>query len=104
MNTADIRNTDRDQRFFWAIAIPITASIVGVAVLFAYQGDKLYNALFKASHRWGEDSSTNFIAPSLIDVNQLQNDPQPFHAESWSLRKRSWFGSKRSNADSVLLT
>ncbi|KAF2874298.1 hypothetical protein BDV95DRAFT_627032 [Massariosphaeria phaeospora] len=55
MNTADIRNTNKNQGFFWAIAIPITVTIVGTAVLLAYYGDKLYDATFEAFRKLRED-------------------------------------------------
>ncbi|EFQ90083.1 hypothetical protein PTT_13401 [Pyrenophora teres f. teres 0-1] len=51
MNTSDIRNTDRGQGFFWSIALPVTAGIVFAAVLLAYHGDKLYDAIVQTYHQ-----------------------------------------------------
>ncbi|KAI0437214.1 hypothetical protein F4803DRAFT_165336 [Xylaria telfairii] len=37
MNTADIRNTDSGQWLFWTISVPVTLTIVGLAMGVAYQ-------------------------------------------------------------------
>jgi hypothetical protein len=60
MNTADIRNTDRSQGFFWAIAVPVTAGIVFAAVLLAYHGDKLYDRISQTTHRFRDHGFTSF--------------------------------------------
>jgi hypothetical protein len=54
MNTSDIRNTDRGQGYFWAIAVPVTLGIVFAAVLLAYHGDRLYDAFWQAVHTLAE--------------------------------------------------
>ncbi|KAI1745226.1 hypothetical protein F4680DRAFT_401433 [Xylaria scruposa] len=41
MNTVDIRDTDSKQWLFWAVSIPVTVSIVGLAMTMAYQGHYL---------------------------------------------------------------
>ncbi|KAI1335336.1 hypothetical protein F5Y15DRAFT_251880 [Xylariaceae sp. FL0016] len=39
MNFADIRNTDEEQRFFWIVALPTTAFVLGIAYLYGYKWD-----------------------------------------------------------------
>jgi hypothetical protein len=63
MNTADIRNMDRGQGYFWAIAVPVTAGIVFAAVLLAYHGDKLYDAILQAIDQFTEHRSNS---PAMV--------------------------------------
>jgi hypothetical protein len=83
MNTADIRNTDRGQGYFWAIAVPVTLGIVFAAVLLAYHGDKLYDAFWQAVHKLAERRSAT--STKIL---------QPEGKRSWmpmpSLRSRPW--------------
>lgn len=41
MNTVDIRNQDTTQWLFWAIALPITAAVVVLALVVAYRYDEI---------------------------------------------------------------
>ncbi|KXJ90403.1 hypothetical protein Micbo1qcDRAFT_205251 [Microdochium bolleyi] len=41
MNTTDIRDTEHDQRIFWAIAIPVTLLTLTLAFLYGYHGEDL---------------------------------------------------------------
>ncbi|KAI1451696.1 hypothetical protein F4805DRAFT_463537 [Annulohypoxylon moriforme] len=41
MNTTDIRNTDYDQRFFWAVALPVTFVVLALAFFYGYKGDTI---------------------------------------------------------------
>ncbi|KAI1485619.1 hypothetical protein F5X96DRAFT_674469 [Biscogniauxia mediterranea] len=41
MNTTDIRDTDWDQRFFWMISLPLTAVVVGLAMIYGYKWDSV---------------------------------------------------------------
>jgi len=41
MNTVDIRNQDTTQWLFWAIALPITAGVVVLALVVAYRYDEI---------------------------------------------------------------
>lgn len=45
MNTADIRNLEQTQWIFWSAAVPVTAVVVGIAVLLAYKGDEIWKLL-----------------------------------------------------------
>ncbi|KAK6337439.1 hypothetical protein TWF730_002838 [Orbilia blumenaviensis] len=53
MNTNDIRDMDRDQKIFWATAIPITVVVVGFALCWAYTGDIIQDRLFGPYSVWG---------------------------------------------------
>lgn len=83
----DIRNTNRSQGFFWAIALPVTAAIVVGAVLLAYQGDKLYDVIAKAFHQWRQDSNMSDHIPraGLLSIDQK---PQPFYKQPVRLWNR----------------
>ncbi|KAK6530851.1 hypothetical protein TWF281_007687 [Arthrobotrys megalospora] len=54
MNTTDIRDTDRDQRIFWATAVPVTVVVVGFALSWAYIGDSIQDRLFGPYSFWGK--------------------------------------------------
>ncbi|KAG9256925.1 uncharacterized protein F5Z01DRAFT_697683 [Emericellopsis atlantica] len=45
MNTVDIRDMDADQGDFWKTALPISAAVVGSALVFAYYGEHIRNWL-----------------------------------------------------------
>lgn len=63
MNTTDVRNTNHGQGFFWVIAIPVTAGIVGISVLIAYRGANIYAFLSKAYYSLRDEPRT--IATSM---------------------------------------
>ncbi|GAB1206161.1 hypothetical protein APSETT445_004843 [Aspergillus pseudonomiae] len=48
MNTSDIRNTDRNQWLFWAIAAPLTLFIVGVCMVVAYEGERIRDVIVQS--------------------------------------------------------
>lgn len=93
MNTSDIRNTNKGQGFFWAIAIPITACIVFAAVLLAYHGDKLYDAIVQAIHQLREQQT--IVRATQAEPGQLLEKTLPLHSSSWTSRRRSGFGLQR---------
>ncbi|KAI1376536.1 hypothetical protein F4677DRAFT_81099 [Hypoxylon crocopeplum] len=51
MNTSDIRNTGNDSRFFWLIALPFTAGVVGVAFLYGYKWDDITESMSRMQAR-----------------------------------------------------
>lgn len=51
MNTADIRDMTNSQSTFWAVALPVTAGVVSLAILAAYKGDSLHEWLFERRER-----------------------------------------------------
>ncbi|KAH7384605.1 hypothetical protein BKA66DRAFT_416936 [Pyrenochaeta sp. MPI-SDFR-AT-0127] len=101
MNTSDIRNTSRGQDFFWAIAIPVTAGIVFLAVLLAYHGDKLYDAVVQVVHQLRKKRTQRVAQP---EHRQLwSKKPLPLHQRSWSLRRHSGFGLKQLDSGAMRL-
>jgi hypothetical protein len=89
MNTADIRNINKSQGLFWAIAVPVTAVIVLVAILLAYHGDKLYDRILQMIHRFAERHSAS---------SHMTLEPQPNGKSFWNtpsrMHHRSWITSK----------
>lgn len=41
MNTTDIRDTGHNQSLFWVVAMPVTASVVALALTYGYKGEEL---------------------------------------------------------------
>lgn len=94
MNTSDIRNTDRSQTFFWAIAIPVTAGIVFSAVLLAYHGDKLYDAVVQVVHEIREKRA--MTSRPLLEFRNAWDKSLPVYKVPWKARRRSAFGFKNA--------
>jgi hypothetical protein len=88
MNMSDVRNTDQTQGFFWAIAIPVTACIVFAAVLLAYHGDKLYDAIVQALHQLREQRMRKKLAPAPLKPGRTWPDMLPLYLRFWNLRGR----------------
>jgi hypothetical protein len=87
MNTADIRNTDRGQGYFWAIAVPVTAGIVFAAVLLAYHGDKLYDAGLQTIHQFGEYRSTSSATALRPEKRRSWAGDLATHRRPWKSRR-----------------
>jgi hypothetical protein len=83
MNTADIRNMDRGQGYFWAIAVPVTAGIVFAAVLLAYHGDKLYDAILQAIQQFTEHRSNS---PAMV----LRPERKRSWGQGLATHRRPW--------------
>ncbi|OAL53758.1 hypothetical protein IQ07DRAFT_501866 [Pyrenochaeta sp. DS3sAY3a] len=94
MNTSDIRNTNRSQTFFWAIAIPVTAGIVFSAVLLAYHGDKLYDAVVQVVHEIREKRA--MTSEPLLEFRNAWDKSLPVYKVPWKARRRSAFGFKNA--------
>jgi Na+/proline symporter len=88
MNTTDIRDTDRTQGFFWAIAIPVTAGIVFASVLLAYQGDKVYDAVAETVHKVKERYSRTRTQGSMQNLGRTWQRPISIRPSLWNLRRR----------------
>jgi Mg2+ and Co2+ transporter CorA len=87
MNTADIRSTDRGQGYFWAIAVPVTAGIVFAAVLIAYHGDKLYDAVLKTTHQFTERRSASPETVSRPERKSSWGGRSAMYRRSWKTRR-----------------
>lgn len=88
MNTSDIRDMERTQSFFWAISIPVTAAIVTSAVLLAYRGDKLYDAVQYAfdttKEKYARKKARN--VPLKVDVSWWDRMPLVFRRRTFRER------------------
>jgi hypothetical protein len=102
MNMSDVRNTDQTQGFFWAIAIPVTAGIVFLAVLLAYRGDKLYDAIVQAVHQLKEQRARRRVIPAPLKPGRTWPEMLPFYLRFWSLRERAGFSKSNSEKQHLL--
>jgi len=96
MNTNDIRNMSNSQSTFWAIALPVTIVVVGLAVLAAYKGDSILEWLFHSRQRLkitrygqieGRRRRGSPVAQHQRETGSFSNSTQ-FHAESGGQRYR----------------
>jgi hypothetical protein len=87
MNTADIRNTNRGQGYFWAIAVPVTAGIVFAAVLLAYHGDKLYDEGLQAIHQFVAYRSTSSVTELRPRKRRSWGGGLATHRHPWKSRR-----------------
>jgi hypothetical protein len=51
MNTADVRNTEYDQKIFWLVALPVTFAVLALALLYGYRWDAVLGLLPRALRR-----------------------------------------------------
>lgn len=52
-NTADIRDMSNTQSTFWALAIPVTVTVVAVAMFVAYKGDVVHDFFSELNQNLG---------------------------------------------------
>ncbi|KAI0594964.1 hypothetical protein F4775DRAFT_595725 [Biscogniauxia sp. FL1348] len=79
MNTTDIRDTNWDQRFFWMISLPLTAVVVGLAMIYGYKWDSVMDF---ASTKWdayqtrreGRTRPAGLDIPGLSGTGSFQGD------------------------------
>jgi hypothetical protein len=102
MNMSDVRNTDQTQGFFWAIAIPVTAGIVFAAVLLAYRGDKLYDAIVQTVHQLREQRARKRMTTAPLNPGTTWPDMPHLHLRFWSLRGRGGFATSKSEKQHLL--
>jgi hypothetical protein len=88
MNMSDIRNTDSTQAFFWAIAIPVTAGIVFVAVFLACRGDKLYYTIVQTTQEVKERWRAKNLQTALSYDGGTSRHISAFSQSSWILRRQ----------------
>ncbi|KAI1503181.1 hypothetical protein F5X99DRAFT_425986 [Biscogniauxia marginata] len=79
MNTVDIRDTDRDQRFFWAISIPMTAGVVALAMIYGYKWDSVMDFASTVwevyqTRREGRHKHAGLEIPGLSDTHSYRDD------------------------------
>ncbi|OGM41814.1 hypothetical protein ABOM_009626 [Aspergillus bombycis] len=67
MNTRDIRDMDRDQWLFWAIAAPLTLFIVGVCMVVAYEGERIRDVI--------TENDTNKRKKDVVSGPETGNSP-----------------------------
>jgi hypothetical protein len=73
MNTADVRELDRDQRIFWTSAIPLTLAVSSLALNFGYKWDTV-TALFSKAFKF-QDSSGLYEGLEKDLLSQLGEEP-----------------------------
>ncbi|KAH7183663.1 uncharacterized protein B0J16DRAFT_416694 [Fusarium flagelliforme] len=72
MNTRDIRDTEWDQRLFWSSAVPVTALVLALALIYGYKWEEV-TELFKKTF-------SNQDLPQLHDISE--QDLMPLSAEA----------------------
>ena len=51
MNTTDIRDTEHSQNLFWAVAVPVTACVVVLALSYGYKGEEILDWIHSRMRR-----------------------------------------------------
>lgn len=98
MNTADIRDMGATQERFWAVAVPVTVTVMGTATFLAYKGDLIRKwLLFEAMQSTsGRESAKKECSRSARRSEQvLQKDSFAF-GRSWDAKW--WHSSKVEEA------
>ncbi|RLM01564.1 hypothetical protein CFD26_108727 [Aspergillus turcosus] len=97
MNTNDIRNMSNSQSTFWAVALPVTAVVVGLAVLAAYKGDSILEWLFDSRQRLKTTRRSGHTRQETPKSNQAGNNAQAAKIS------RSWRWVPGSPAQPIIL-
>ncbi|KAK5655272.1 hypothetical protein OQA88_5839 [Cercophora sp. LCS_1] len=67
MNTADIRDTEGDQRVFWQTAVPLTAGVLAIAFVYGYKWEVIRDGVAKwRAERGGRIRSRQHANPSRV--------------------------------------
>ncbi|KAF4966906.1 hypothetical protein FSARC_5470 [Fusarium sarcochroum] len=92
MNTTDIRDTDWDQRIFWSSAVPVTALVLALALIYGYKWDEvtdLFTRRFNSQRSPRlHDISEQDLTPLAGDANARNDkfsrvDSIPTHRAPW---------------------
>jgi hypothetical protein len=92
MNFADIRDMEKRQGVFWAIALPVTAGIIIIAVFLANHGDKVLEMIIRTLQEFkGQERPSSMVAVSESEKNPWNSSstilPQPLGMQ----RRRGFF-------------
>ncbi|KAI5921592.1 hypothetical protein F4810DRAFT_712415 [Camillea tinctor] len=112
MNTTDIRDTNWDQRFFWMISLPLTAAVVGLALIYGYKWDSIMDFSSTVwdvyqTRREGRHKPAGLDIPGLSGRGSFQGDKgsstrsiRSAEGEGLGLRfpGAAWFHSRRDKA------
>ena len=74
MNFSDIRDMKRTQWVFWAVALCVTAGVVGASLFLAFSGSKMYEKLLTWKDRYYEQRQ------SLVRASRQTASSQPTEA------------------------
>ncbi|KAK8035750.1 hypothetical protein PG991_001823 [Apiospora marii] len=103
MNTTDVRDTDWDQRMFWACALPVTVGVLTLAFVYGYKWDMITEALSRRLllPAARAKSPYHILEDDLIPLTGAKNQDRPkrsrAHAESSSKTRTQLFVSKFKN-------
>lgn len=72
MNFSDIRNTDQTQWVFWAVALCVTAGVVGASIFLAFSGGPMLEKLhmWRDSRRESQLATTTALRQSIAPAGQ----------------------------------
>lgn len=73
MNFADIRDMEKRQGVFWAIALPVTAGIIVIAVFLANHGDKVLEAVIQFLQRMRRQGQESPKTAASVDGQSVWN-------------------------------
>lgn len=77
MNTSDVRNMSTPQWAFWAAAIPLTLTVLGVSVFVARKMEPLKDLWYSLSDRWStKPTAAGFYPTPAVQTQQLYARPQ----------------------------
>ncbi|KAI0897390.1 hypothetical protein F4806DRAFT_398504 [Annulohypoxylon nitens] len=109
MNTTDIRDTDYDQRLFWAVSVPITFAVLALAFLYGYKGDaiedRILTLMYNKSERKQQPLPKKTMTwGTITSENSTTKNTSQYHLPSWvkpvrQRRKLKISGVKRQPTD-----
>ena len=89
MNTADIRDMEYRSNLFWGIAIPFTAFVVGLALLYGYKWDLIVERISQLRR---PQAAAAPLTRSYVDnwSNDWRANMRVPHASGLNANRRSW--------------
>lgn len=96
MNTSDIRDLQQGQWVFWLLALPVTAVVVGVAVLVLLKGESIREYFIRRQVARGKRTITAGVAPVgkktstwLTETSVIKMQPDPGSGQNiWTRFRR----------------
>lgn len=68
MNVTDVRDIDWDQKIFWALAMPLTLTILGIAIIYGYEWETVRDTLKGLSKRPEPTEAHSIIDEDLVPL------------------------------------
>lgn len=95
MNFADIRDMEKRQGVFWAIALPVTAGIIVIAIFLANHGDKALGLILQFLHQPQGIEQDSQVITAFGGTNGVWNSSSTILPQTQITKRRKRFSLQR---------